>query len=78
MKKIVLLRSDMSGEDEAYTICAVEIDTNHTTVECVCRCATAIMDAIRGRDEYDDRDLVVSLKQAGFKVVLSEEIIVRS
>ncbi len=78
MRQTVLLRSDMSGEDEAYTICAVEIDTSKIDLAELQQRATAMMDKIREQDEYCDSELVEALEQAGFTVVNPpEEIIVR-
>ena len=78
-KRTVLLRSDHPGEDEAYTICAVEIDTDSITLDDFEKRATAMMDEIRERPEYEESELIVALERAGFSVVPAPtEIIVRS
>jgi len=75
--RTVLLRSDMAGEDCAYTMGAVELGDDQPT-ETFEKEATAIMDEIRVQGEYDDEDLLTALKERGYKIVdAPEEILVR-
>lgn len=73
---VVVLKSDMAGEDEAYVIGAVELP-NDANLAAFQEEAIGIMDEIRKNPEYEDEDLLNELTARGYKVVPCTEITVR-
>jgi hypothetical protein len=77
MDRVILLTSDLPGEDEAYTIGAVLVPETVSTEDFE-KEAVAIMDEIRQQDCYDDDELLTELGNRGYKsVVPPESIVVR-
>lgn len=74
---LVLLKSDMAGEDGPYTIGAIELPRDKSP-EAFEEEARAIMDSIRTQPEYEDEDLLTELEHRGYRIVDAPyEIVVR-
>lgn len=75
--RIVVLKSDLPGEDGPYTIGAVWVPEGEK-LETFERKARRIMDRIRKEEEYEDNDLLVALEEKGYELAEApEEIVVR-
>lgn len=77
-KKTILLRSDMVGEDESYTMGAVLIPVEKDIAEFEHE-VRHIMDNLRDQVMYEDNDLLVELEKRGYEIVdPPEEFVARS
>jgi len=75
--RIIVLKSDMPGEDGPYTIGAVWVPVGEK-LETFERKARRIMDRIRRQEGYEDNDLLFELELAGYTLAEApEEIVVR-